>query len=187
MDNIRSFIAIELTNDIKDKISKIQEQLKDIKAKVRWVKPDSIHLTLKFLGNINFTQIEDIEFLTGDVIKDFKPWEINIKGLGVFPNFAYPRVIWVGVEDKNKFIVKLAEKTEEELEKLGFKKEKRTYNPHLTLGRIKNLFERKNLTQFILDREEHFLGTMKIDRVFLFKSQLTPSGAIYTKLKEFLL
>ncbi|MDY6862178.1 MAG: RNA 2',3'-cyclic phosphodiesterase [Thermodesulfobacteriota bacterium] len=87
MDKIRSFIAIELEKDIKDRISKIQEELKNIKAKVKWVKPDSVHLTLKFLGAIDFAQIEDIVALTENIIKEFKTWEINIKGLGGVPKY----------------------------------------------------------------------------------------------------
>ncbi|MDY6862179.1 MAG: 2'-5' RNA ligase family protein [Thermodesulfobacteriota bacterium] len=91
------------------------------------------------------------------------------------------------MDDKDKNTIRIAQKLDKKLEKIGFKRENRRYNPHLTLGRVKTLIEKEAFTQFILDNSALFLGTMKIDRVFLFRSQLKPDGAVYTKLKEFLL
>jgi len=185
MSKIRSFVAIPLNADIISRIEKIQKELKSIPADVRWVRPQSIHLTLKFLGNIEENRIDDIAQAIQKGISEYESWSVLVKNLGTFPSLRNPRVIWIGVEDKRGKIVTLQNRIEKELTKLGFEEEKRKFSPHLTLGRVKSSRGKKELVQYLIDERERSFGETLIDRVILFKSDLKPSGAIYTVLKEF--
>jgi RNA 2',3'-cyclic 3'-phosphodiesterase len=187
MSTIRSFIAIPLNAEIISRIEKIQKELKALSADVKWVNPKSIHLTLKFLGNIEEGSIETIAQGIQNGIKGFKPWSVAVKNMGAFPSLKSPRVVWVGIDDQDGQLVRLQNQIEKEMSKLGFEEEKRKFSAHLTLGRVRSPKGKDELVKYLLDERERVFEEIKVDQVILFKSELKPTGAVYTVLKEFAL
>jgi 2'-5' RNA ligase len=185
MSTIRSFIAIPLSAEIIFRIEKIQKELKTLPADVKWVNSTSIHLTLKFLGNVEEGDIEKIAQGIQNGLKGFKPWSVAVKNMGAFPSLKSPRVVWIGLDDQGCRLVTLQNQIEKEMSNLGFEKEKRAFSPHLTLGRVRSPKGKNELVKYLLDEREQILGEIKVDRVILFKSELKPTGAVYSVLKEF--
>ncbi|MFH0811769.1 MAG: RNA 2',3'-cyclic phosphodiesterase [Pseudomonadota bacterium] len=185
MGTIRSFVAIPLEAEIVSRIEKIYKELKMLPADVKWVQPKSIHLTLKFLGSIEEEAIEGIAQAIQQGMKGFAPWTVAVNNVGAFPSLRNPRVVWIGIEDKGGQLITLQNRIEQAMSKLGFEPEKRKFSPHLTLGRVRSPRGKKELIQYLIDERERTFGDLKIDRVILFKSELRPSGAVYTALREF--
>src|SRR3989344_3871475 len=183
---IRAFIALELPVKIIDGLKKIQDELKDGTNKVAWAKPENIHLTLKFLGNTDIDKIDSIAGLLEGAAAKSCGFEISVKGVGTFPAAGNPRVIWVGIEE-NKDMLQLYNNIEEGLATLGVEKERRDFKPHLTLGRIKFLNDRAGLKRGLEKVAGLNLARFAVAGFALFKSTLTPEGAIHTKLKEYTL
>jgi len=181
---IRAFIAIELPANITDALKNIQDSLKDEMNKVAWVKPENIHLTIRFLGDIETCKIDSIAgLLEGAAVKTHS-FDISVKGVGGFPTIDNPRVVWVGIED-NKNVLPLYNNLEEGLESLGLKKEERSFKPHLTLGRVKFLSDKKLFKKRIEKYNNINLGQFAAEGICLFQSTLTPNSAVYVKLKEY--
>jgi 2'-5' RNA ligase len=183
METVRSFIALELSPEIQTQLGQIQDELKKSDADVKWVNPSGIHLTLKFLGNLSLELIEEIKKILEQLAKEHQQFELKINCLGAFPKIEHPRVIWVGIEEGKDQSVKLAQELEERLIKLGFLPEKHPFKPHLTLGRVRSGRNRdqlkKLLTSFTFAQK-----TMQAEKLILFKSTLTPQGAIYQPLHQ---
>ena len=185
-DKLRLFIAIELPSNIIDGLRNVQEELKDKSNKLSWAKPENIHLTLKFLGDTETGKIDSmVNILEGIAGKSFG-FEISVKGVGTFPAAGNPRVIWVGIEE-NKDMLQLYNNIEEGLAALGFEKERRDFKPHLTIGRIKFLNDRAGLKRGLEKVAGLNLARFAVAGFALFKSTLTPEGAIHTRLKEYTL
>ncbi|MBI3599232.1 MAG: RNA 2',3'-cyclic phosphodiesterase [Nitrospinae bacterium] len=184
MQTIRAFISIEIPQEVREKISLIQEQLKTVETPVSWVRPQSIHLTLKFLGNISEAQIQDIGNCISTAANGINPFTVNIRGTGVFPNLNYPRVIWLGLEDKTDSLFRLQKGIDGCLSKIGFEAEERGFTPHLTVGRIKSLRGKNQLIRTIHIYRDIEAGEIAVDKINLMRSQLNPAGAIYTVLEE---
>ena len=184
MQTIRAFISIEIPQEIKGKISLIQEQLKTIETPISWVRLDSIHLTLKFLGNITELQIPEIKNCMTTAANGIPPFDVKVKRGGVFPNLNYPRVIWLGLEDRTDSLFKLQKGIDICLEKIGFEPEERGFTPHLTLGRVKSLKGKNHLIRTIHIYKDIEVGEIYVDKIKLMRSQLNPTGAIYTVLEE---
>ena len=185
-DKLRLFIAIELPSNIIDGLRNVQEELKDKSNKLSWAKPENIHLTLKFLGDTETGKIDSmVNILEGIAGKSFG-FEISVKGVGTFPAAGNPRVIWVGIEE-NKDMLQLYNNIEEGLATLGFEKERRDFKPHLTLGRIKFLNDRAGLKRGLEKVAGLNLARFAVAGFALFKSTLTPEGAIHTRVKEYIL
>lgn len=187
MEKIRIFIAIKLTPEILSNISKLQEELKKTSAQVKWVKPENIHLTLKFLGHITLEKLEKVKTFTREALRPFAPFEISVSGLGAFPRIKYPRVIWVGIDEGKEELKRIAFSIEENLAKISFTKEKRPFSPHLTLGRMKSLKGRERLIEALAKLMTSNLGNMKVTKLSIMKSELRPPGPVYTTLEEIVL
>ena len=138
MPSIRSFVAIELSPDIRAQIEKIQNELKGASADVRWVRSGGIHLTVKFLGGVPEEKIPEIADVLTRCAAETDSFNLRIRSLGAFPNATNPKVIWIGVEDERGRLLKAQQSIEKSLAALGFKEEKRGFTPHLTLGRLKS-------------------------------------------------
>jgi 2'-5' RNA ligase len=179
---IRSFIAIELPEKTRQKLAAIQEQLKESRARVRWVKVSSIHLTLKFLGNILPEQVDEIAAAVAQVVVDEPPVSLCAAGLGAFPSQRKPRVIWVGLRGEVERLASIQAALEKALEKLGFAREGRGFRPHLTIGRVKDRHRLQGLIQALSTLELPEFNSFDADEIILYKSDLRPTGAIYTKL-----
>ncbi|MGD8504474.1 MAG: RNA 2',3'-cyclic phosphodiesterase, partial [Syntrophobacterales bacterium] len=160
----------------------IQEQLKRSRGAVRWVRPGSIHLTLKFLGNIHPDQVDEIAAAATKVVRDEPPLTLCAGGLGAFPSQRRPRVIWVGIQGHVERLGRIQARLENALELLGFAREQRAFRPHLTLGRVKDRRKCQPLIDAISALEVVKFNSFDADEIILYKSDLRPTGAIYTKL-----
>ena len=183
MSKVRSFLAIELKPELKTEIKKTIKEFKKIDTDIKYVSPENLHLTLKFFGNINQTQIKQITEATKKVLKNFEEFKIEIEGIGTFPNKNRIKVIWVGL-NKNKTLNKLQKELDNEFNKLGFPKE-RNYKSHLTIGRMKTAKNKDKVQKTIKENENIIIGEMTVKNVYLKKSNLTPNGPIYENLEEF--
>ncbi len=181
---MRCFIAIELPEAVKSALSGIEEELKRTGADVRWVKPENIHLTLKFLGNIEDSKAEKIADIMEKICNRCRPFEIEIKGAGMFPNTKSPRVLWSGLENSN-VLKSLQEEIDEGMEAIGFDREKRGFTAHLTLGRVRSLKGKERLVEVMRLYEKENIGKMNVVSVSFMRSDLHPEGSRYTKIAEF--
>jgi 2'-5' RNA ligase len=186
MSVIRAFIAIDLPPDVQDCLKQISEQLKtEVGEKaVRWVPVSNIHLTLKFLGDVSINNLDVLkEIITAEAALQ-KPMEFSIGRLGAYPKSRRPRVIWVGVEAPPE-LISLQRGIETRTAKVGYPQDTRKFSPHLTLGRVSRNAspeEVREIGDVICNSKLGFLGAARVQDVHLFKSDLQPTGAIYTKL-----
>ena len=181
---IRSFLAIELPEAIRRKIEEVQKDLKLSHADVRWVSPEKIHLTLKFFGSIDESRIDPIVKSVGGPTQTSSPFSLAVRGMGAFPHLKNPRVIWMGLVDEKEILPSFQRELEKELRKIGFESEDRPFHPHLTLGRMKSNQGRDELIGRMEKYREEQFGDFQVEKVVLLKSDLRPSGPIYTPLKE---
>ena len=189
MKQVRTFIAIELDETINAALADLQEQLKAEvpRGSVRWVKPGGIHLTLKFLGDVPANRIEEVEQALTQACVGFPAFSFSVGGLGCFPNPRRPRVVWVGVQEESGTLAGLQKAIEDGMEKLGFAPEGRKFHAHLTLGRTQRRASSgdvRRLGQLVTEMEIGELGQMEARVVSLMKSDLKPTGAVYTRLAE---
>ncbi len=179
----KSFFAVELSAEIAAGVRRIQGALRERAVGVRWVRPEGIHLTLRFLGEVDPDLIEGIVRTTEKAVQGISPFTVGIRGGGGFPSAKNPRVIWIGVEDPSGMLTQLQARVEGGLEGLGFAREGRAYTPHLTVGRLRSGKGRGGALAQALDAiRASDLGTMDVQEVILFQSHLKPTGAEYTKL-----
>jgi 2'-5' RNA ligase len=181
---LRSFLAIELPEAILKRIGEVQRVLKSSRADVRWVSPQNIHLTLKFFGSVEESKINSIAQSIEEPTRTTSPLWVTVRGIGAFPGLKSPRVIWVGLHDEKKILISFQSQLDGELQKIGFQSENRPFHPHLTLGRMRSNRGRDELVKEMEKYREEEFGSFQAERVVLFKSDLRPEGAIYTRLKE---
>jgi 2'-5' RNA ligase len=185
-EEIRSFIAIELPEEAKRGLGRLRSELeRQEHAFVKWVDPEGIHLTLKFLGNIPSKQVAGVTEAMEGAIRGIPPFHLEISGLGAFPNLRQPRVLWVGIDGELDKLSGLQRNIDSALIPLGFTKEERSFVPHLTLARIRERAspgERRTFSELVVStifEDKYYVG---VDAISLMRSQLTPAGAIYTRL-----
>jgi len=183
-DSIRSFIAIELSPENQQKLSNIIKELKSSAADVKWVKPENIHLTLKFLGYVETSKIEAISKIIETTAGEFARFEFQLNEIGAFPRISSPRVIWVNAQAAEGIIAKIVSMLEVRLEKLGFAKEEREFTPHLTIGRVRSSAGRLQLTEKLKDSKILPAIIQQADKITLFQSTLMPSGPVYKALNQ---
>ncbi len=185
---IRSFIAIELPAEVVAKLEEIQKALKSPRHSfVKWVPPENIHITLKFLGNVPPDKIASVTSVMEQVSQAFGPIRLEIGEIGAFPNLKQPRVLWVGVRGEIGNLQALQASLEENLARLGFSKESRGFTPHLTLARLRegiSPVERREFGAMIISKPVYGGCQFTATKISLMKSQLLPSGAVYTRLAE---
>ncbi len=188
MEQIRSFIAIELPDKLKLELSRLEAKLKSGGLPgVKWVNPDSIHLTLKFLGNITPDKTVEITRAIEEAARTVPPFNLEVKDLGAFPNFKRVQVVWVGISGEVAQLKQLQQDIESNLTRLGFTPESRPFTSHLTLARLRNQAssdERQKLGQLIADTRFEADCTIKVDAISLIRSQLTREGAIYSQISS---
>jgi len=179
---IRSFVAVECEGDLLPKFMEVQGRLQATGARMKLVEPENIHLTVKFLGDIEDNQVEEISQVIEGI--SFEPFEFRVEGVGVFPNLRRPATIWAGITDGVGDLAEVFGKVNDGLAKLGFEKDRRRFQPHLTIARIRGGENRDRLVEQLMDLEDFQFGVVKVDRIALKKSVLTRSGPIYTTLTE---
>ncbi len=179
-ETIRAFIAFELNEEMHSELSSLQVSLKRSNADVKWVSADSVHLTLKFLGNIDARRIKEIETMLAEVSASFSPFTLSLKEISAFPDLDCPEIIWVGIDNGANESSAIAKSLEDRCGKIGIPKENRVFQPHLTIGRVKSFKNCDKLKSLINNNSFELNSTVEIGRLTLFKSQLTSKGPIYT-------
>ena len=183
-DRIRAFIAIKLPDGVARSLDKIKERLTPYGWKVRWVPTGNIHLTLRFLGDIDGVDVAPIGQAMANAVEGLDPVSLRSEGIGAFPGVKRPRALWVGVKGQTDVLAVLQGKLEKELAKLGFAQENRPFRGHLTIGRAKGRIDPKQFLDAMHALAEFESSAFVVDRIILFRSELKPSGAVYTELSE---
>ena len=188
MEQVRSFIAIELPDELKLELSQLVAQLKSGEPSwVKWVDPYAIHLTLKFLGNVAVNMLDDITGAIEKAVQGIAPFHLEVKELGVFPNLRRVQVAWVGISGDIDKLSQLQQRIESNLAPLGFTPESRPFVPHLTLARLRDqasLAERQRFGQLITGTRFEAANDIKVNAISLMRSQLTREGAIYSRISS---
>ena len=180
---MRAFIAIDLPESIRAALGRKQDLFRSVGPEKGWTRPEGIHLTLKFLGEISDAQVKEVcQSLKN--LGQFESVAIGLKGFGFFPDARRPRVFWVGV-DAPAHLSQLAERIEEAMGKIGFAREERPFRPHLTLARFRMPQPQPALQALLTEQAEQELGNFTVSEFFLFESKLLPQGAEYRKVERF--
>lgn len=183
MSDSRAFIAIKPSDRLIAKLRAIETTLNTGSIKGAWVRPENVHLTLKFLGSINETQVETLEAAMKLAASSVRPFTLSAHGLGAFPTMKAPRIIWIGIV-KNDTLNHLYGSIEEELSRIGFEKERRAFHPHLTLCRVRSTAGSIDLTKTAEGFHADAPIAFPVESIGLYKSVLTPKGALYTLVRE---
>jgi len=186
MGILRAFIAIDLPQNLQDSIEKQTARLRQTLGDqiIRWVPTQNMHLTLKFIGDISTSHVEFLKQLIAHEAASHMQFELQIGGLGSFPTSRQPRILWAGLHAPAE-LVSLQKSIETGASRLGYEKEERDFSPHLTLGRVRqnlNPAELQNIRTALNTIQLGNIGSARVDSIHLFKSDLHPSGPIYTKL-----
>lgn len=181
--SVRAFLAIELENDLKNKISEVQDDFRKTDANINYVSMENIHLTLKFFGEIDLDGLDKISEKINGVIDNYDPFNIEIGGCGAFPNKEHIRVLHFGIKD-NKILNKLHDELDAEFESIGIDKDKK-FSTHITFGRMKSKRNKEAVQEKINEYEDYEIGSMDVKKISLIKSTLTPKGPIYELIKEY--
>jgi len=179
---IRCFIAIKLPQEIRTQIESYIDDLNRYTKMVRWVKPDNLHLTIKFLGEIEPEKVEQIKS-TLERVKGFtSPFDLQIIESGCFPGRKRPRVFWLGFDKSGvTYLSEIQSWLEDQLNQVGFEKENRKFLPHLTIGRVRGVDNYSDLYSYI-DNHPFKGKTFLVNKIYLIRSYLKPTGAVYRDL-----
>lgn len=185
MGTIRAFIAISLPEPIRQTLSNVQQQLRGRPGGTagRWVHTESIHLTLKFLGDVEESSLPAISARMRRACANVSPFDIAIEGTGCYPNTRRPRVVWAGVRKPHEALSNLQARVDAQMETLGHAPERRSYSPHLTLARVSadaRSHDAAALGRSVADDPTGVIGILQVEDITLFRSELRPQGAIYT-------
>jgi 2'-5' RNA ligase len=184
MTTVRSFVAIELGEPAHQALAMLQRDLKAAAppGTVRWTVPESIHLTLQFLGDVPLAKIEPIAAGLRSASAAAIPFSFDLVGLGVFPNRRQPRIVWVGVHEPSGALASLHKRVGQVLAPLGFPPEERAFTPHLTIGRASRSASPRDLAQVGEHISRSVVGLIEcipVDHITLMKSDLRPTGSVY--------
>ncbi len=182
---IRCFVAAKVPAPVLAAIEQYIQALKKIEPEVHWVKVNSLHVTLKFLGEIIPDLVKQVEEILVPLAHLYKPFSIKVKGTGCFPNKSKPRVFWLGLEqDSGNSLNEIHSWIDDNLKPLGFSLEERDFSPHLTLGRVKKPQNFTNLFTY-MEKTPFTEQVFEVDKIVLIRSELKPSGAEYTEIKSY--
>ncbi len=185
-EKVRTFIAIALPEEVRRGLGRVQGELKRSHPPVRWVSPEKVHITLKFLGEIPAEEVETVCQVAARVAASSAPFELEAARAGVFPNLRRPRVVWVGVQGDLPTLHALQARLERELAQVGFPEEARPFSPHLTLGRVQDRAspaEARSLGHAVAELEVPPLGRWWVEEIVVMRSDLRPEGPLYTPLR----
>jgi 2'-5' RNA ligase len=183
---IRSFLALDPPEEVLREVASIQNRLRKlIDGDIRWVRPEGIHLTLKFFGDVSGDDVANIATVAGKAAEKETPFSLAVGGVGVFPDPHRPRVLWLGMNGDVERLQVFQKGIEQALLQAGFPREERPFRPHLTLGRIRNPKGLVGLARALEKGEECTAGWFIASGLGLIQSELTPGGAMYTRLKWF--
>ena len=181
----RVFGAIEIPAEIRERISEHSQQLHTAQPDVQasWTKPDNIHLTLKFFGNISQQQVLQVSVAASRTVEGFEPFQLRIDGAGAFPERGPARVLWIGINDSKGQLAALQRKFDDECQREGFEREARAFNPHLTVARLRS----PRGARALADKHKQIRfepADIEVNRLVVFRSQLSPKGSRYSIISE---
>ena len=181
MKKIRTYIAISISDEARSAISSLIRKLKEIESSIRWVDPENLHLTLKFIGEIEEVRLQNLKKALDKSLDEIAVFRYTLSGKGCFPNYKRPRVLWIGVNDLEEKMNILHQQIENEFHAVNIPREKRKFKPHLTIGRVK---QNRKPGEILSKFEQFQLGQFEVNipDVYLMKSDLLPTGAKYTVL-----
>ncbi|MBO0863016.1 MAG: RNA 2',3'-cyclic phosphodiesterase [Chloracidobacterium sp.] len=180
---MRTFIAIEIPSEIRSALEAFQTELRRAGADVSWTKPENLHLTLKFLGEVDEKRIVEVERACVSSAAEFQPFSLSLNDTGFFPNARQPRVLWAGLSGGVENIGAISNRLEERLALIGFKREEKDFHPHLTVGRLKS---NKKARELLALADAYRLPALSfaVTEIVLMKSELNPAGAKYTPMAK---
>jgi RNA 2',3'-cyclic 3'-phosphodiesterase len=180
---IRSFLAFELPPQIRQVLLRVHDELKRSSLDVRWARPEGIHLTVVFMGDVREADISPIIEKIGEVCLSYGPFSMALRSMGCFPNSRNPRVLWLGVESHLERMSRFRDDLQEKLLPFGIRPEKRDFRPHLTLGRFRKPGKSADELEALLSKHRGLTSPVcSLNELILFKSDLKPGGAVYTKM-----
>jgi len=182
METVRAFIAAQIGDKLREALSGVIDELKKSDPYVKWVKPENLHVTLKFLGEVGPDKIDAIKSEMQKTAAQDKKFSLLVSGIGVIPNPRYPRVVYSNLVDDRQKLRNLSKRLDETMTRLGFEPEERDFLPHLTIGRVKSFKAKSLLIMKIREFHKREIGRLDVGGVHLIKSELKPTGVIYTEM-----
>ena len=182
---MRAFLAIEPSDEVRASLAALIDRFRRVPAKVSWVRPENLHLTLRFLGDIDRKSLEHLAGGLAAPLSEVDSFRVCAQGVGAFPNARRPGVIWVGITDPPAPLFKAQSIVEEASRAAGLEAEKRDFKAHITLGRVRDRRPGPELVECLAREKDFETGEFAVHAVSLFSSELTPQSAIHRKLKEF--
>ena len=182
---MRLFAAVQVSDAVRENLSRWIKQMKqslEIPLKIKWVEGDNIHLTLKFFGEVKEEGLDNLRKCLGSAVKNIPGFNMEARGIGAFPNFQNPRVIWAGIYDSGE-ITRLAQAIEKMATEQGFHANDKPFSPHLTLARL-NRPARRGLADVLEKNAQNFFGATPVDALYLIQSALTPQGPRYQEVER---
>ncbi len=183
-DSIRAFIAVDIHSEIRKELILLQSEFKkSLKGDISWVEPNNIHLTLRFLGQLDNTQLEEIKLIVQETAQNIKQFNMDLGVIGAFPDITEPRIIWVGINYGFNQLNEINAKLEDKLETINFTVGEKYFHPHLTIARVKSIGSEPSLKE-VTDKIRPKQSSEIVKKIIIYQSELTPQGALYTKLFE---
>jgi 2'-5' RNA ligase len=177
---LRTFIAVEISDAIRQRALKLQRVLGEGLASVKWVEPENIHMTLQFLGNVPDIEVPKVCRLARESVADTARFTLTVSGAGSFPNAQRPRTLWLGVTEGAELMTRIYEALEQRLTPLGYRHEERRFTPHLTIGRVRD--SSPQLADRLAEYSDWNGGSMEVKEITVMSSELTSDGPHYTTL-----
>jgi 2'-5' RNA ligase len=180
---VRTFIAVEITPGVRSRARQLIDRFRATGANVKWVEPENLHLTLSFLGEVDVLEIPEICSTVTAAVGDYEPFDIEVRGVGAFPDIKRPRTVWMGVVEGAEEMVALHSSLEKGLAKLGYRAENRRFRPHITLGRFRHSPQGiGELGELIQQNQDYLADTVGVSEVVVFSSRLDRGGPEYEPL-----
>ncbi len=185
MSRMRTFIAVPLNDAVRKKTVVLQQQLAQLGPKVKWVEPENLHVTMLFLGEVDAREVLDVCKVVENAAGKLPPLAMTVAGVGGFPNLRRPRTLWVGIEDGAQELIRLHDDIEVELLRLGcYRREDRSFTPHITLGRVRGDELTPELQAALTNNVNWVAGGVSVTDVHVMSSELTAGGPVYTVLSR---
>lgn len=183
-DEIRTFVAVLISDSLKRRISLVQEEFKKVAPAVKWVTEGNFHITIKFLGGVRNDRIEAVSQAVSEAVDGIEPFYMELGCAGAFPSSGRPKTVWVGVTSGSEMLAEIAGRVEHALEKLGFERENRPFRSHITIGRVKDDRNARELGPTLKNADIGQLGSFCVESVAVMKSDLRREGPVYSVLRE---
>lgn len=183
-NQIRAFIAVDLSEAVRSTIAKLIRSLRSKIDGTKWVEPENLHLTLKFLGDIPINDLHRLIAAMTRAASQIEPFDLEFLGCGAFPQAEHPKTVWIGCDRGSEDLTRLAKAVEDEMFQLGFPRENRRFSPHLTIGRVKrdSKIADTSFADFFEEQKLRPFGSCGVDQLVLYSSELTRRGPIYDEL-----